>query len=263
MNDKGIITDLVAFGLTATQGKVFLTLTKLGSAPARIIGNYANIARQDVYSILNDLHQLGLVEKIIDTPLKFRSVDMKDCINILLSRKTDETIKLNQTAKKLLGSIQRVEKCKYDPTDVSLVLFNNKHALLRRSRKAIEQSTNEIRFVTTFEAFIYWATLHVEHFKQAFLRHVKIKFIFDEPQNKPVIPRELKALLKNQPFEIRTIASTPKAVVGLFDDKIMFTTISTANLRNEHIRLWSDQPSMIELARSYFDKHWGSAAKLG
>lgn len=262
MIDKGQITDLVGFGLTATQAKVFLTLTRLGTAPARVIGNYANIARQDVYSVLDQLHQLGLVEKVIDSPLKYRPVDIKDCITVLLTKRSDETVNLTQTAEKLIDSIQRVEEAKYNPIDLSLVLLNNKNALLRRSRKAIEQSTTEICFVTIFDAFAYWATLHVDNFEQALLRGVKIKFVFEKPQKKFGLPRELKELCKHQSFQIKCVASAPKAVIGLFDDKLMFTTISTANLRNEYVRLWSDQPSMIELGRSYFDKYWSSATKL-
>jgi sugar-specific transcriptional regulator TrmB len=259
IDDEKYINDLVSFGLTHTQAKVYLTLEKLGRAPAKTIAKNAQIARQDVYAVLEDLQQLGVIQKIIDTPTKFEPFTIKECLTALLARRNNEIIVLTERAKRIIHAIEEIEADKQPPTDFNLTLLSDKKAVLRRAQKEIAEAKKEICIVTTNDAFNHMMPLHIDLIQKALDRDVNVKVALEKTKGKTSWSKTLKALSEKQSFQIKYTFNTPKAIIGLFDDKLMFTTVATTNPTYEFVRLWSDQPSLIELARSYFEMHWKKA----
>ena len=68
------IQALNKLGLTTNQGKLYLTLLRTGKTSGSILSKETKLARQEVYRLLNELQEKGLVEKIISAPLEFQAV---------------------------------------------------------------------------------------------------------------------------------------------------------------------------------------------
>ena len=71
---------LIALGLTSTQSKAFLALCQLGKSSPKTISKESKIARQDIYRVLAELQELGLVKKAISRPVIFEAFPLKDAI---------------------------------------------------------------------------------------------------------------------------------------------------------------------------------------
>ncbi len=78
---------LVQLGLTPNQGKLYLCLLRTGKATGSTLSKETSLARQEVYRILHELHNLGLVEKIISTPTEYQGVPIQDGISVLMMEK--------------------------------------------------------------------------------------------------------------------------------------------------------------------------------
>ena len=63
LNDQ--ILTLTELSLSTTQAKIYLALVKTKSQTAQAISTLSSVSRPDVYRVLNQLQNLGLVEKII------------------------------------------------------------------------------------------------------------------------------------------------------------------------------------------------------
>jgi len=89
---------LVELGLTHTEAKVYTALLCLKTATARNIHETTNVARQDVYQILSDLEEKGLIEKVIAKPAKFQPIPAKYAISILTQKRNEQSRQLQNKA---------------------------------------------------------------------------------------------------------------------------------------------------------------------
>jgi sugar-specific transcriptional regulator TrmB len=87
---------LAELGLTHTEAKIYMNLLCLKRATANNIHRKSNVARQEVYRILSDLQEKGLVEKVIDKPTKFKPIPASDAISILLQRRNEQNRQLGK-----------------------------------------------------------------------------------------------------------------------------------------------------------------------
>ena len=82
------IHTLEDLGVTESQGNVYLALLRLGVASkAATIAKFSNTPRQDVYRLLMELQQIGIVQKIITKPAMFRAIPPKETVDILLGER--------------------------------------------------------------------------------------------------------------------------------------------------------------------------------
>ena len=98
--DIKILRDL---GLTLSQAKVYFVAANLGNAKAKDLREGSGIGRQELYRILDELLEIGLIERQISSPALFRSTPLSKGTLILLERKQAETLALGIEAQKLLS----------------------------------------------------------------------------------------------------------------------------------------------------------------
>ena len=83
-----IVMDL---GLTLLQAKIFLVLTESQCLKANEISKFSNISRPDVYRNLMKLQKIGLIEKIISKPYKFKTIPVETALELLINRRVNKT----------------------------------------------------------------------------------------------------------------------------------------------------------------------------
>ena len=92
-----ITTDLVKFGLTKSQAKVFIYLGKYGSKTSPEVCTDLKLPRTETYHILNVLTNRGIVATEFSHPTKFSAIKMEIAIKIMV--KTEQT-KISMLAEK-------------------------------------------------------------------------------------------------------------------------------------------------------------------
>lgn len=101
LNDELIVT-LKELGLTLSQAKVYAVAAKLGKAKAKDLWQESGVGRQELYRILNELSELGLVEREISTPTQFISLPLSKGSLVLLSYKRKEVRELETKTKRVM-----------------------------------------------------------------------------------------------------------------------------------------------------------------
>jgi HTH-type transcriptional regulator, sugar sensing transcriptional regulator len=92
-----ITEDLIKFGLTKIQAKVFIYLGKYGSKTSPEVCKDLRIPRTETYHILNVLTNRGIVVSEFSHPAKFSAITMEKAIKIMVNT---EQAKLGMLAKK-------------------------------------------------------------------------------------------------------------------------------------------------------------------
>ena len=96
---------LSELGLSNSQAKLFLMLTKSKSLTAKAISVVSSVSRPDVYRVMTELQEIGLVEKLITVPEEFQAVSIEEAVSILLRRRIKKTEDLQQKGLDLVRSL--------------------------------------------------------------------------------------------------------------------------------------------------------------
>ena len=93
---------MTRLGLTSNQAKIYLALCKSGISDAKQVSENSNVERSETYRIIAKLEKLGLVERIISAPSKFRAISMQDTVSVLMERRIKETSELKAKTNEML-----------------------------------------------------------------------------------------------------------------------------------------------------------------
>ncbi len=84
-----VATTFAYFGLNKTKARIYVALNVLGAATASEIASLSKIRREEVYRILPELEETGIVTSKLDAPRRFMATDPVTSVEILVKMKTD------------------------------------------------------------------------------------------------------------------------------------------------------------------------------
>ena len=257
---KESIEILVELGLTQTEAKVYMALLCLKSATARNIHRASKVARQDVYQLLSDLQEKGLIEKVINKPAKFRPIPANEAISILTQRRNKQHRQLKKRAIKHFRDFEagNAETLPLDGVTQFALLSKsetNPTGHIDKLGKAVDNAQKSVMWSTTFPLFMKVKFFDQHIWKKAAERGVKFKFIIGgRPKEKSEL--NLDPILENSDnFKIRWTSTVLPAVVLLVDEREAFCRLGRDI---DCPVLFSLSPSFVALIRDYFEMNWKS-----
>jgi sugar-specific transcriptional regulator TrmB len=254
---------LARLGLTICQAKVYLTLIRYGVCTAQEISKASKITRQDVYRILPKLHDAGLVRKAITSPATFAAVPIEDGVEYLMERRTDETRELQSKTKELVARYkQNRTKVGTNGQESEFVLIPRGRAIAKKRAWEIDNLQKSLDAIISFARYLPSMTDNSEALMRAMDRGVKVRTMTEKPLNISSFPKTVRPIKEHPCFSIRFIAAPPKSLVSIYDGKQVIISISPqAKLYKSHA-LWSNNPSLLEVCREYFDKMWDTSVEM-
>jgi len=252
---------LKKLGLTGSQARVYLALVNLDRANARTLWKASKVARQDIYRILTELREIGILEKILEAPTEFKAVPLEDSVAILMERKAKTLFSLQKDADKLIQKFKETERKRTHKEEAQYVLVPEREALARRLKKAIEDSQKSIDAVSSLKAFARSFFVLSEEFEKALKKGVKIRWIIDDPEDANSFPEVLQTLTKNPNFELKTVMYPPNVRLGIYDKRKIFMAHFPSRGALESPALWSTNISFAEIVQGFFETIWHAAAE--
>jgi sugar-specific transcriptional regulator TrmB len=251
---------LTALGLTNSQAKVFLALAKMGNATAKEISTVSLVARQEVYRVLVELQKLGLVEKIVSVPSKFRAISTDDAFSILMERRKSETSELQATIDEM------VKKFKSDNARMALeeeAKFSlvPEQATIRAEKKTLENVQRSFDVITSWRNPHSIMFADVEGITEALQRGIEIRVIIDKPGEEKLLSNIVNRLKKFPTFKIRYLWNAPKALISVYDNgEAWVGTCPNPGVKECPI-LWTDNPCLLSILQDYFEMLWSAAVE--
>jgi sugar-specific transcriptional regulator TrmB len=255
---------LMHLGLTSSQAKVYLALLRLmAESKVTTIAKFANVPRQDVYRLLAELQQIGIVQKALVKPATFKSAPPEEAVSILLERRKSDFSILKKEADKF---VKNVRDPLYEqlalPEGDQFILYSEREAITCKAREVIENINVSLNDITPFSELEPWLSVLSKSIDEALNRGVKIRWITERPKNLRSMPKFLRAYLKYPNFEVRFVSQPLRAKIGIFDSKdvILGVFMETGFARSP--ALWSNNPSFTAIAENYFETLWGNGQNL-
>ncbi len=263
--DENTLT-LSRLGLTNSQAKVYMTLISLGKASGKAIWKSSGVARQDIYRVLTELEEKGLVEKTLAKPTEFKAIPIQEGLEILLSRKTVEFKDIEKRTKELEERIRNDQNITKSQTENSqFYLVPSKEASLRKRKKCIASTQKSIDISTSWKRFLQITSTQIEDFVAACNRGVKLRWVVNktEKENSPKIIQEcLQRLSCQVRYNFPTDNELSEAALAVFDAKeVLVVTDSNQPFFLDSGMLWSNNPPIAELMQHYFNLLWEKATE--
>jgi sugar-specific transcriptional regulator TrmB len=255
---------MTRLGLTLCQAKIYLALAQSEASTIKSISNVSRVAREHVYRIINSLQKLGLVEKVIAKPIKFKAIPMHDAVSILLQRRINETTELQEKTRKMLQRFKEKKPKKTLQEEETQFVLIPKGMIARTRKKLIATAQESIDVVTTFRRHVQAVFTHSEDYRKALERGVRMRHIAEIPEDEDQLAQARKtdqAFREHPLFEVKYFRAPIPTVVALVDKKeVLIFTVPTLELE-ESDALFSTNPSLIEVAQHYFEIMWITSLK--
>ena len=154
---KQINKDLIEYGLTPNQSKVYLFLTKTGEKTASTISKSLNIPRTESYHLLNSLEQKGIIFSIFGKPTKFNSVPIHEALSIIIDNEKNRIADLELKREKILTLWATIPKYVDESEKVDgnkFQILQGRNSILVKIERMVKTSEKEILVLGSENNFI-------------------------------------------------------------------------------------------------------------
>ncbi len=260
-NKDEYIETLVKLGLTSLQARIYLTIVTLQKAGVGKIATMADIARPDVYRILPIIEKIGLVRKVIATPVTYEATPLKEGCQLLLDRKKSDYVEAEQKISDLIRAFDEKNNITIDEGTVeSFCLINSKQLLIERIVLADSTAKKSIDVIGRWGAIRAVVFSNTDVYQEAMKRGVKIRFITDTPKVNDKFVANLNR--KSNPlFELRYLEEPLPIRGAIYDGKTANMCVRTIQDLQLTPSLWSNNPEFVKLLLNYFENLWSQGKK--
>jgi sugar-specific transcriptional regulator TrmB len=257
---EGAVQTLGDLGLSVLQAKVYLALVKSGDSTGRATAKAAKVASQDVYRILAELQDKGLVEKIIGKPNEYRPMPLEDGFSMLLQRRNKQTAELEKAAFEIFNAFQIVDNREEKSEAGDFVLIPQGEPIENRLARGLETAQANICFMNEFQEGMEWHEKNFESDIKALDKGIKIRDILSRTQKNYHVSKSFMGLLERKPgFRLRYIDFPPPAKLMIKDCEEVFISTTRKTNSLDYPCLWSNNPIMVQIIQQWYDLIWEKA----
>ena len=215
----------------------------------------------DVYRVLVQLEEAGLVEKAMTKPEEFHAVSIEKCVSDLIQRRIMKTAELQQRTLALTQNFKRISENEELPEEFQFMLIPSRHAVYAKAEKMIRDVQTIICFMALKRRLIAWVSNYSHILEEALSRKVDFRIIMPKPELNERMGEPLEALMKYPNLDLRLISVSPNTGFSVWDRKEMLLSTSAIDSPFPHPTLWSNNKTAVDLAQDYFDLIWQKARK--
>ena len=251
---------LVALGISVLQSKVYLALAQIDETNTAMLSKKTKIARPEIHRVINELQNRGLVEKILDKPIRFKAVPIHEAVPNLLRQLHNERIAAHNRAMQLVAKYNTAGvKKKFLDNEPMFYLIPKRTALSRRIKKAIENARKTIDILITRKNCVHAMFDLSSSLSAALERKVKMRWIVNELLDSTAKPSLLEAMSKSSYFNLRCHPHKPTQTFGIYDRKMIIVASNPELGYAQSPALYTNAAPLVELAQNHFNILWNRA----
>ena len=254
-----IKNELISFGLTKSQAKVFMYLGKYGSKTASEISKALQLPRTETYHLVNSLQNVGLVLAELAHPTKYTAKDMKEAISMLVKQE-QERIAILATKEASLSKLWKEIPFFAVETDESksekMQLLHGTGPITNKIKDMINSSTDDFRIYGNVSDL--QRMYHSEVFDWVDNSPTNLKMIVSPLNNTPEFLSELSS------NKIKAIPLNTQNKCFIVNDKkeVLIFMRNATHPSRQIFAWWSDSETLVDMMSSLFDLSWEKGESL-
>ncbi len=252
---------LEELGLGKVQARIYTIMARSGVSNARALAKNAKVATQDVYRLLNELIDLGLVMKIIGKPTMYVPLPLHEGLSLLLKRRKEKFSLLEDTVLELAETSKLTSNA--IPSITGEFLFvPQKEPCDKMVIKIFESATIGVDLINhQKDIFFSVRDKFSRYILDALDRGITIREIAcsQDETDFAISVEKNKIFNEYQNYALRKIIKATPAIMMLKDKKELFLATSTRIVTNSQPFLWSNNPILVKIVQDWYNSTWDKA----
>lgn len=253
-----IRNELINFGLTKSQAKVFIYLGKYGAKTASEISKALQLPRTETYHLVNSLQNLGLVTAELTHPTKYTAMEMKEAVTTLVKQEQERIDTLavkEESLSEMWDAIPYFAVETDESKSEKMQLLHGSGPILNKIKDMVSSSTESIKVLGSMADVLRMYYADVFDWIKDSTSELDIvispssqmpEFLSDLDQNK-IRMCDLKT--ENKCFVIN-------------DSKEVLIFMRNANHPTRQIfAWWSDSDTLVDMMDTLFELSWEKGEK--
>jgi sugar-specific transcriptional regulator TrmB len=252
-----IQAELVKFGLTPNEAKVYIYLAKYGHRRAVEIAKSIHIPRTETYHLLSSLQNKGLVTATFQHPIKFNAVQFDKALNILIEIEKDRLRNFERKEKDLLSLWDSIPDFKMEDDSIGQEKFQ-----ILEGQVQIYSRAKDMRTKAKQEVIVLG--YEKDYLK---LYHYDFMDSINELMNAGVTVKMLATFSANsldmfKEIDPETVKHIPNSVnaplcfVMIDRSELLFFIKNTGTSNKGMLAMWTDCKPFMEAMHILFNELW-------
>ncbi len=254
-----IKNELINFGLTKSQAKVFIYLGKYGSKTASEIAKALQLPRTETYHLVNSLQNIGLVLAELAHPTKYSAMDMKEAVNTLVKQE-QERIDVLANKEESISEMWKEIPFFAVETDESksekMQLLHGLGPITNKIKDMVSSSTDDFRIYGSVSDLLRMYHSDVLDWVESSPTNLKM---IVSPLNKT--PEFLSEMDSSKIKAIPSNAENKCFIVNDAKEVLIFMRNAT-HPSKQVFAWWSDSETLVDMMGSLFDLSWEKGENL-
>jgi sugar-specific transcriptional regulator TrmB len=254
-----IKNELINFGLTKSQAKVFIYLGKYGSKTASEIAKALQLPRTETYHLVNSLQNMGLVVAELSHPTKYTAMDMREAVATLIKQEQDKIDILANKEESLSEMWKEIPFFAVE-TDESksekMQLLHGNGPITNKIKEMVGSSSEEIKIYGSVSDLL--RMYHSDVFDWVESASTSLKLVVSPLNQSPEFLSEMNS------DSIRAMPSNSENKCFVVNDKkevLIFMRNATHPTR-QVFAWWSDSETLVDMMSSLFELSWEKGESL-
>jgi sugar-specific transcriptional regulator TrmB len=256
------VTILNDLGLTIMQSKAYMALAKSHLLTVAEISNLSKIQRTDLYSVLKDLEEKGLVEREISHPIRYRAIPFQQGLDLLLKKKDEKHIELQKKVADLRHTIGKLQKRRPTIKSESRFIIVPRNRVINRIEKTLENTHKSVDLILSQLQFSKGFVLFFDKMEKSYSRKVTWRFIIEKPDGGRPFWDQIAYLKAKPSCQVKFLTTSPQTILGIYDQKEVFVFETPTENIDGSPALWSNNKSLVSIISDYFDILWLTALEI-
>ena len=260
MSESAITDKLLEYGLTETEGKIYIYVAKRGPSAAGEIARALSIRRGQTYNILKTLQEKGIVETVAGRPIRFSAIPLPKAIDALLEahkqkERLMEKIKpelLTMWQSALLARTEQVEEEKFQ-------FLRGVEGIYRKAVEILDEGEKNVIMIASEPALFLSDRFGVlERMYDISHRNMEVRVLAE------VTPKVRPLITHMKRIATRSFSDYPSPHFLIIDGRqIIFLTRPLESVDpREATAIWTNSPMLIKTMQHLFENIWSSARPL-
>jgi sugar-specific transcriptional regulator TrmB len=254
-----IKNELIGFGLTSNQSKVFIYLGKYGAKTAAEIAKALQLPRTETYHLVNSLQNIGLVTAELAHPTKYSALEMKQAIETLVKQEQQRVNSLagkEESLSKLWKEVPFFVVETDESKSEKMQLLHGMGPIINKIKEMTESSTESFKIFGSIPDILRF--YHSDVFD----------WIENSPSNLQMV---ISPLSKTPEFiseldqkKIRTITSDSDNKCFVINDakEVLIFMRNATHPTRQTFAWWSDSETLVDMMTTLFDLSWEKGETL-
>ncbi len=248
---------LLKFGLTANQAKVYIFLGKYGSKSAPEVFRTLGLPRTETYFILNTLQNQGIVTAELTSPQKFSAIPVGKAILTLVNtqkEKLQDLASLEGELTQLWDDIPAFTVETSETKTEKIQMISGSAPINSKIKEMIKNAREKIFIFGTEKDLSRF--YHTDIIEELYDKIIDKKIIISPSQTLPRILDE---------FDKKTIKIMPQSqednqcFVVKDNDEILFFLRNSVHPSHTVFALWAESKALISTLQNLFEYSWNNS----